>query len=70
MNRQIPNLRRKQFSRPWYMTAVDVGHRLTVLTLVGGTIYYTVSSIRMLWLNHKYRTQYTPEQREQLDNKK
>ncbi|KAK9383123.1 uncharacterized protein V2V93DRAFT_364309 [Kockiozyma suomiensis] len=53
--RPTPNLRRTAFVRPWYVTAVDVAHRCTVLALVGGSLYYTVFTFRMLYLNHKYR---------------
>ncbi|KAK9324347.1 hypothetical protein V1517DRAFT_317850 [Lipomyces orientalis] len=66
INRPRPNLRRNVFQRPWYMQAVDVAHRLTVLTLVAGTVYYTAFTFRMLYLNRKYRLQYSIEERQEM----
>ncbi|KAK9369987.1 hypothetical protein V1509DRAFT_618165 [Lipomyces kononenkoae] len=66
INRPRPNLRRNVFQRPWYMQAVDAAHRLTVLTLVAGTVYYSAFTARMLYLNWKYRTQYSIEEREEM----
>ncbi|KAK9483285.1 hypothetical protein V1527DRAFT_473674 [Lipomyces starkeyi] len=68
--RPRPNLRRNVFHRPWYMQAVDVAHRLTVLSLVAGTVYYTAFTLRMLYLNRKYRMQYSIEQREEMARKR
>ncbi|KAK9240680.1 hypothetical protein V1525DRAFT_429678 [Lipomyces kononenkoae] len=66
INRPRPNLRRNVFHRPWYMQAVDAAHRVTVLTLVAGTVYYSAFTLRMLYLNYKYRTQYSIEEREEM----
>ncbi|KAK7207968.1 hypothetical protein BZA70DRAFT_272615 [Myxozyma melibiosi] len=65
-SRPGPNMRRRAYVRPWYVTATDIAHRCTVLALVGGTLYYTAFTFRMLYLNHKYRKA-DGEERKRMD---
>ncbi|AET41436.1 Cox14p Ecym_8148 [Eremothecium cymbalariae DBVPG len=44
----------------WYTRLTDAAHRLTVLTLVGGTLYMTGGLVYTMYLNgKKYEDQVT-----------
>ncbi|KAK9456663.1 hypothetical protein V1511DRAFT_494949 [Dipodascopsis uninucleata] len=61
------NLSRRLNQRPWYVTAADIFHRLTVLTLMGGTLYYVGFTGYALWWNHSKRQEYFREHPEELE---
>lgn len=54
----------------WYTRVTDTLHRLTVLTLVGGTLYMSGGLIYTLYMNGKrYEKQITDKEAEkQIDN--
>ncbi|KAK9450712.1 uncharacterized protein V1518DRAFT_411507 [Limtongia smithiae] len=70
LRRMRPDLRRTAFVRPWYVQGVDIAHRLTVLVLVGGTLYYTAFACRMLYLNNQYRREHSLEERIKLEEER
>ncbi|SCW00231.1 LAFE_0B12332g1_1 [Lachancea fermentati] len=54
----------------WYTRVTDAAHRLTVLTLVGGTLYMSGGLIYTMYMNgKKYEQQVTNKPVETEDDK-